>query len=62
MFSFKTLILKMNNLANSDDIFYILLLIYKYFDYKDIFTNIFIEKNLNQNCYKLLYLKLLKNE
>lgn len=62
MFSFETLILKMNNLANSDDIFYILLLIYKYFDYKDIFTNIFIEKNLNQNCYKLLYLKLLKNE
>lgn len=62
MFSFETLILKMNNLANSDDIFYILLLIYKYFDYKDIFTNIFIEKNLNQNFYKLLYLKLLKNE
>ena len=62
MFSFETLILKMNKLANSDDIFYILLLIYKYFDYKDIFTNIFIEKNLNQNCYKLLYLKLLKNE
>lgn len=62
MFSFETLILKMNKLANSDDTFYILLLIYKYFDYKDIFTNIFIEKNLNQNCYKLLYLKLLKNE
>lgn len=62
MFSFETLILKMNKLANSDDTFYILLLIYKYFDYKDIFTNIFIEKNLNQNFYKLLYLKLLKNE